>query len=195
VDSHAFLCDECEAFWLEEARLGTGDWVDYGTFMRQKGMRGLWGELQEKEEIWYDGRSDALPVTSFVVSTAQAFSAMLHYLDIWRSMGEEGDISALLRQLGEVSEGKPASDAVWTQWLESVRTVTAMEGSAEALLTPRQALDAAVDFLGKRYAASPSDDLGVLLGGLRPIWGPGTTGDPAAWYDWLEAVRRALVQR
>jgi hypothetical protein len=25
--------------------------------------------------------------------TPQAFSAMLHYLDIWRSMGEEGDIS------------------------------------------------------------------------------------------------------
>jgi hypothetical protein len=193
LDAPAFLCDECEAFWLEEAKLGTDDFVQYTTFMEQHGFVGLWSELQANEERWYHGQSNALPVTAFVLSSPQAFAAMLHYLDIWRTMGEEGAISALLKQMGEVGTGKPASKAIWAQWLRAVGTVVGVQATDDVLLNARQALDVTIEYLDGCYQAAPTDDLGALLGGLGSVWGQDTTGDPAAWSDWLEAIRRVLL--
>ena len=41
----AYLCDECEALWLDKATVGAQNFVDYSTFMRAHGGDGLWSEL------------------------------------------------------------------------------------------------------------------------------------------------------
>lgn len=69
-------------------------------------------------------------------------------------------------------------------------------GIVTDVLTVRQALDAMVEYLAEYYRQTTSDDVGSLLGDLPPVGKPGThSGDPAAWYDWLSAVERAVVQR
>jgi hypothetical protein len=44
-------------------------------------------------------------------------------------------------------------------------------------------------FLEREYGLTHSDDLGGLLGSLQ-ILDDGKPADPAAWSDWLEAVRQ-----
>jgi len=60
----------------------------------------------------------------------------------------------------------------------------------EDKLTVKEAYAAMYAFLEKLYELTGSNDLGGFLGGLS-LLPDGTTADPAAWDDWLEAVRKA----
>ena len=61
----------------------------------------------------------------------------------------------------------------------------------EAFQAMREFLDAYWERDGKT-----SDDLAALLGAISTdIGADGTTGDPAQWHDWLEAVKRVREQR
>jgi hypothetical protein len=58
-------------------------------------------------------------------------------------------------------------------------------------LTVEQAYRAMLVFLENEYQLTKSNDLGGLLGGYQ-FAEPGKTMDPAAWYDWEEAVDQVL---
>lgn len=63
-----------------------------------------------------------------------------------------------------------------------------MNDESQEVLTVKQAYRTMFRFLEGYYSRLGAPDvLGVLLGGfsLRPN---GYTMDPAAWYDWLEAI-------
>lgn len=49
-------------------------------------------------------------------------------------------------------------------------------------------------FLDELYQLTKSDDLGGFLGGFQ-LTKDGGTMDPAAWGDWLEAIRRVKAKR
>jgi len=57
-------------------------------------------------------------------------------------------------------------------------------------LTIREAYTAMYLFLENLYEATSSDDLAGFLGGLSMLEN-GSTADPAAWQNWLEAVSKA----
>lgn len=57
-------------------------------------------------------------------------------------------------------------------------------------LTVREALVAMQRFLEGVYERTHSDDIGALLGQIQ-LNRDGTTWDPAAWTDWLDAVESA----
>jgi len=54
-------------------------------------------------------------------------------------------------------------------------------------LTPIQAYKAMCLYLEKLYQMTGSDDLGGFLGGMSMLE-DGSTADPAAWHDWMQAV-------
>ena len=58
---------------------------------------------------------------------------------------------------------------------------------SEPHLSAKQAYVAMYAYLEKLYENTKADYLGGLLGGMS-LLGDGTTADPAAWTDWLEAV-------
>jgi hypothetical protein len=60
----------------------------------------------------------------------------------------------------------------------------------EDTLTLREAYAAMYAYLERLYEVTGSDELGGLLGGMS-LLGDGTTADPAAWDDWMKAVRKA----
>ncbi len=43
-----FVCNECEALWFKKEEISPSGFVDYGTFMQSKGLKGLWTDLIEK---------------------------------------------------------------------------------------------------------------------------------------------------
>ncbi|HEX5869385.1 MAG TPA: hypothetical protein VFY65_03155, partial [Longimicrobium sp.] len=45
LDQTGFLCDECDAFWLERSAVGARGYADYGTWMEARGRPGLWSEV------------------------------------------------------------------------------------------------------------------------------------------------------
>ena len=45
----ARICDECDAFWLDPNAVAKESWVDFGTFMQQRGQVGVWDELEMVE--------------------------------------------------------------------------------------------------------------------------------------------------
>ena len=57
----------------------------------------------------------------------------------------------------------------------------------EDLLTVTEAYAAMYTFLDRIFAATHSDELGGLLGGMS-LLPDGNPADPAAWSDWLHAV-------
>ncbi|MGQ7816222.1 hypothetical protein [Metapseudomonas furukawaii] len=64
---------------------------------------------------------------------------------------------------------------------------------SEKNLTPKQAFCAMFYFLEHEYSLTKSDDIGAMLGSMDwTIWSDGAgPADPAAWEDWLDAVRKA----
>jgi len=59
-------------------------------------------------------------------------------------------------------------------------------------LTLEQAFCAMFYFLENEYRLTNSDDIGGLLGSLDwTIWDASGPADPAAWEDWLDAVKKA----
>lgn len=50
-----YLCDECEATWLDENCINSRYFLDFTTFMRTLGYKGLWSELKQITESWNDG--------------------------------------------------------------------------------------------------------------------------------------------
>lgn len=67
------------------------------------------------------------------------------------------------------------------------------DGLMEKVLTVEQAFKAMFLFLENEYLMTKEDAIGSLLGDLSlDVWGDGTTGDPASWGLWLEAVEKAL---
>lgn len=64
----------------------------------------------------------------------------------------------------------------------------------EIKLTIEQAYRAMFYFLENEYNITRSDEIGGMLGSLSwNIWSNGGTGDPAAWKEWQDAVRKALA--
>ena len=55
------------------------------------------------------------------------------------------------------------------------------------ILNEKEAYNAMVSFLDSYYQRTKSDDVGSLLGDLMML-SDGTTADPAAWEDWLQAI-------
>jgi len=59
-------------------------------------------------------------------------------------------------------------------------------------LTFEQAYCAMFYFLEKEYMLTKSDDIGGLLGSLDwAMWDDAKPADPAAWEDWMIAVKKA----
>jgi hypothetical protein len=46
LDQAGYLCDECEALWLDASAIGPGGFVDFGTYMEAHGRPGLWSEIE-----------------------------------------------------------------------------------------------------------------------------------------------------
>lgn len=42
-----FVCKECDASWFDRASVGTGDYIDFGTWMLTQGLTPLWSEVIE----------------------------------------------------------------------------------------------------------------------------------------------------
>ncbi len=61
-------------------------------------------------------------------------------------------------------------------------------------LSIRQAYMAMFRFLESYYDRTHADDVGALLGGMA-IDEDGEPMDPAAWSDWLDAVRQTAAER
>jgi uncharacterized Zn finger protein len=40
-----YLCDECEALWMNKDAISPSEFVDFGTYMQQHGRSGSWSEL------------------------------------------------------------------------------------------------------------------------------------------------------
>ncbi len=57
-------------------------------------------------------------------------------------------------------------------------------------LTEKEAYLAMFSFLSEYYFRTESAGVGALLGDLSLLEN-GTPADPAAWQDWLEAVKKA----
>jgi hypothetical protein len=60
-------------------------------------------------------------------------------------------------------------------------------------LTPLEAYECMLEFLDELYQLTKSDDLASFLGGFQ-LTKDGGTMDPAAWSDWLKAVRRVKAR-
>ena len=60
---------------------------------------------------------------------------------------------------------------------------------SELNLTPKEAYLAMFGFLATLYDLTKEDYLGGLLGGMSFLE-DGSTADPAAWHDWLQAVEK-----
>ena len=56
-------------------------------------------------------------------------------------------------------------------------------------LTIEEAYLAMLAYLDNLYNMTNSDDLAGFLGGMQ-LMGKQETMDPAAWYDWLDAVKK-----
>ena len=66
----------------------------------------------------------------------------------------------------------------------------------ENKLSYQEAFTAMQFFLEKYYEETSSDDIGCLLGEISMnIWSDGSTGDPAAWSEWLQAINKVLKTR
>lgn len=59
-------------------------------------------------------------------------------------------------------------------------------------LSIKEAYIAMYIFLENEYELTGSSDIGGLLGGLS-LLANGSTADPAAWSDWVDAVRKAVT--
>ena len=47
LDLHAFVCKECDNTWFKIPDGGNEHPVDFRTFMKSKGLKGLWTEVVE----------------------------------------------------------------------------------------------------------------------------------------------------
>ncbi len=61
-------------------------------------------------------------------------------------------------------------------------------------LTKLEAFLAMTKFLEGYYQRTSSDDVGSLLSGMQ-ILQDGDTADSAAWYDWIESVKKVLKNK
>jgi hypothetical protein len=64
----------------------------------------------------------------------------------------------------------------------------------EEKLSALEAYQAMISFLEDYYFRFGQDSLGSVLGDMQ-LQPNGTTGDPAAWFDWLDAVKKVLEER
>ena len=61
-------------------------------------------------------------------------------------------------------------------------------------LTPEGGFAAMFEFLDQYWHEFPAANLADVLGDCQPAYG-GRSSDPAAWADWLDAVRKVLAQK
>lgn len=40
------VCEECEACWNRGDPIAPGNWFDFGTLLREKGLRPIWDEVE-----------------------------------------------------------------------------------------------------------------------------------------------------
>jgi len=57
------------------------------------------------------------------LTTAEAFQAMLLFLETYYEQTQADDIGALLGSLQLLEDGKPADPALWQDWLKSSELV------------------------------------------------------------------------
>lgn len=60
-------------------------------------------------------------------------------------------------------------------------------------ITVKIAYIAMYKFLENEYKMTQSNDIGGLLGGIS-LLEDGSTADPAAWQDWLNAIKQASCE-
>lgn len=44
--AYAYICDECDALWVNDAEVAKYTWVDFATYMKRFGGRGTWDEFE-----------------------------------------------------------------------------------------------------------------------------------------------------
>ena len=49
-DELSFLCDECDALWLDEREIAGYGFMDFGLYMRSNGFEGRWEELRARKK-------------------------------------------------------------------------------------------------------------------------------------------------
>lgn len=42
-----YVCQECDALWPEGTEIKQDNFKDFSTYVKPKGLKGLWSELQE----------------------------------------------------------------------------------------------------------------------------------------------------
>lgn len=47
-----YLCDECDATWLDGQTISISNFQDFGEVMNKLGYKGLWSELKDIDEFW-----------------------------------------------------------------------------------------------------------------------------------------------
>ena len=51
IKEHAVLCEECDALWPQKHWPTSEPFVDFDTFMKTKGSRGLWEHVEITEDL------------------------------------------------------------------------------------------------------------------------------------------------
>ncbi|WP_081070687.1 zf-TFIIB domain-containing protein [Burkholderia stagnalis] len=46
-----YICPECDATWLSSGEIRSGNFFDYGTYMKSMGLSQLWDELEVIKRI------------------------------------------------------------------------------------------------------------------------------------------------
>jgi len=66
----------------------------------------------------------------------------------------------------------------------------------EKKLTYLEAFKSMQCFLENYYEQTDSDDVRSLLGNISlDIWKDGSTGDPAAWSEWIECIEKVTNKK
>lgn len=46
TNEQLFVCDECEATWRRAEAIGKEPWIDFGTHLRERGLKPGWDEVE-----------------------------------------------------------------------------------------------------------------------------------------------------
>ena len=113
-----------------------------------------------------------------------------------RPYTEVFDLDDLLGSMQLLPDGNTADPAVRYDWCSAVRTALAGDVNADYVatikMTEKEAYRVMHAFVKFWYELTESGDLALVLSDLSLLT-DGSPEDPAIWYEWHDAVRKALA--
>ena len=144
-------------------------------------------------EDWTDAIGDKKKLTK-----QEAFDGMIKFLDIYRSLGEEGDVTILIDKLNEAKDCDDISVPIVKQWNLYVKEVLSEpEGTREYLsfgdpmenITQLPGFNTIYKLLVYYSKEKKSAYIARLAENMLFLPDGDTTVDPAVWYDWSNAIK------